>query len=85
MIKLISVTKSKTINVGGHKLNPSKVREIRAEYSTGNFNMTELASLFNIGRSMVSQIINRKKWKHINDKKITPLASGGKNKKEIQK
>lgn len=51
-------------NRGGSKLTDSDVREVRRRYAAGEL-QREIAADFNIGRSTVSLIVNRKNWKAI--------------------
>jgi len=50
---------------GGAKLTDDKVREIRRLYATGNFTQQELALKFGVAQSVISDIVKRKKWKHV--------------------
>lgn len=47
------------------KLNNVQVLEIREKYSTGKYTYQELADEYNVHKSTIELIINRKLWKHI--------------------
>lgn len=47
------------------KLNESGVRAMRSLYASGSHTQAELAALFGVSAFVVSQIIRRKKWKHV--------------------
>ena len=47
------------------KLTKNKVLEIRSLYSSGNFTQRDLADRFSISQTNISDIVNRKRWKHI--------------------
>lgn len=47
------------------KLTDDLVREIRVLYSTGQYTMRVLAKRFGVVCSHISNIVNRKNWKHI--------------------
>lgn len=47
------------------KLDENKVRYIRDIYSQGNKTQTELALKFGVDSSVISEIVNRKLWKHV--------------------
>lgn len=49
---------------GPSKLTRSQVKEIRAQYQRGAL-QEDLAAQFGVVRSHISQIVNRKTWKHI--------------------
>lgn len=53
----------------GSKLTNEKVRFIRknARVCGGNFTNKQLANMFNVGETVVSNIIHRKKWKHVSE------------------
>lgn len=50
---------------GNSKLNLSSVKEIRCLYGTGNFLKKDLAKIFNIHTSTVSQIVTNKTWREV--------------------
>ena len=56
-------------NSGGNnsnsKLTEQQVLEIRADWATGKYTQKELAEKHNVSRPLISQIVNRKIWKHI--------------------
>lgn len=47
------------------KLTQEQVLEIRKLYATGNYTQRQLADMFNVDQTLISQIVNRKIWKHI--------------------
>ena len=47
------------------KLKTEQAIGIRALYDTGRFTQKELADTFNVSRTLISFIINRKAWRHI--------------------
>lgn len=47
------------------KLTEDDVREIRQRYKEGNITMRELAEEFGVADNTISNIINRKSWKHV--------------------
>lgn len=46
----------------GHKLNRADVREIRRIYSAGECTQQILANKYRVAQSLISAIVNRKKW-----------------------
>jgi hypothetical protein len=48
-----------------HKLNNWSVSEIRKLYASGKYYQRELANIFNVSRSAIGLVINRKNWNHI--------------------
>ena len=50
---------------GRDKLTEDDVRAIRSEYASGNVLQRELADRYNVNPSLISQIVNRKRWAHI--------------------
>lgn len=60
----LSKTKNGSLNHQS-KLSESQVIEIRNLHETGNWTHQALADKFNIKRPTVSDIINRRTWKHI--------------------
>lgn len=47
------------------KLNENQVLEIRKLYETGNFTQLFLGEKFGVRQTKISEIVNRKTWKHI--------------------
>ncbi len=47
------------------KLTEQDVRDIRTLYTTGNYNMIQIANKYNVGRTAIGYIINGKSWKHV--------------------
>jgi len=52
---------------GRAKLTGEKVREIRRLYAAGNHTQTALAALFDIDQTVVSKVVLRKSWRHLDD------------------
>jgi len=56
-------------NSGGNnpnsKLTEKIVLEIRADWATGKYTQQQLAEKYNVSRSLISLIVNRKIWTHI--------------------
>lgn len=50
---------------GVAKLTEAKIQEIRQLAANGKFSHREIAKLFNIDKSAISRIANRKTWKHV--------------------
>ena len=50
---------------GTAKLTNKKVLEIRERYAAGGVTQQALADEFNVARSLISLIVNRKNWTHI--------------------
>lgn len=50
---------------GQSKLTETDVLEIRKLYSQNNYSQTDLAIKYNLNSSTISNIVNRKRWKHI--------------------
>ena len=48
------------------KLNVKEVVEIRRLFSAGGVTHREIGKMFNISRRHISQVVNRKRWRHIN-------------------
>lgn len=46
-------------------LTADNVRQIRQLYANGNYRQKELAEMFGVGRTTVTQIVNRHNWKHL--------------------
>jgi len=64
------VLKGRTVNQRGEnnrraKLTEDKVRKIRELYAKRTVNQKVLAKLFNISYQHISNIVNKKRWKHI--------------------
>jgi len=53
-------------NSGTARLIQKQVVTIRKLYSTKNIFQRELAKRFNVSRPHISDIVNRKKWSHVN-------------------
>lgn len=47
------------------KLTDGDVLDIRARHGTGCYKQKDLASLFGVSDAVVSNIVNRKSWKHV--------------------
>ena len=47
------------------KLTEKIVLEIRADWATGKYTQKELAKKYDVSISTISNIVNRKTWKHI--------------------
>ena len=47
------------------KLTEKIVLEIRADWATGKYTQQQLAEKYDVSRSLISKIVNRKIWKHI--------------------
>lgn len=52
-------------DVGMAKLTPGEIVEIRECYALGNITLAQLASRFNVNRSTIGRIVNRRLWQHI--------------------
>ena len=50
---------------GRAKLTEDNVREIRRLYATGQFTQQDLALKFGVAQSVISDIVKRRKWKHV--------------------
>lgn len=50
---------------GQSKLTATQVLQIRALYANGNITFKAIAELYSMNPQSISNIINRKKWKHI--------------------
>lgn len=50
---------------GRNKLTEDDVRVILAEYASGKVLQRELARQFNVSRPLISAIVNKKRWSHI--------------------
>jgi hypothetical protein len=51
--------------VGTSKLQEPDIVEIRAAYKGGFFNMYELAELYEVSRTLIGYIVNRRLWAHV--------------------
>lgn len=60
----LKITK-KGSQVSQSKLTESNVLFIRSEYAKGNIRQIDLAKLFGVDDGTISNIIRRRKWKHI--------------------
>ena len=47
------------------KLSEDQVLEIRKLYKAGNYYQKDLGKMFCVDQTLISRIINRKRWKHI--------------------
>ena len=54
-----------TQKASGSTLSKDDIRSIRERYTSGEANQYELAQEFGVGQSMISSIINRKRWGHV--------------------
>ena len=52
-------------NIANSKLTNNQVLDIRKEYIKGYVSQKEIASKYGVSSSIISDIINRKSWKHI--------------------
>ena len=52
-------------NHGMSKLTPAQVIDIRTQYSSGCMNQKNLAKKHGVSSAYVSDIVNRRRWKHI--------------------
>lgn len=50
---------------GNSKLNDDIVREIRDYWNKKEFTITELANKYNVGTTTISNVVNRKRWNHV--------------------
>ena len=50
---------------GNSRLKTKKIINIRLEYSKGNITHRKLGKQFNVDKSVISDILNRKTWKHV--------------------
>lgn len=50
---------------GNAKLTDAKVLEIRALYATGTITKSAIVAQFGVSLSVISEVINRKSWKHV--------------------
>lgn len=51
--------------IGISKLTPEKVIEIRRLYASGQYSQQTLADMFGVWQTVVSSIVLRKTWKHV--------------------
>lgn len=49
----------------GHKLNDTKVYQLRRLWYSGGWKQIELATLFDVSQPITNKIINRKDWSHL--------------------
>ena len=47
------------------KLTEEQVLKIRWLYATGEYTQAALSKIFNVGQTIICDIVNRKRWKHI--------------------
>jgi len=47
------------------KLNPAKVSAIRELHETGNYTHLELSKMFHISKSVITQVVNGRTWRHV--------------------
>lgn len=47
------------------KLNRNQVAQIRIKYASGSVTQKKLAHKFNITQTQISDIVTRKRWKHL--------------------
>lgn len=52
-------------NSGMAKLNESQVRQIRELYKAKRHTQEQIGNMFNVKGPTISQIVNRKRWKHV--------------------
>lgn len=52
---------------GRAKLTAERVRELRKLYAEGNHTQTALAELFGVDQTVVSKVVLRKSWRHLDD------------------
>lgn len=50
---------------GRAKLTETQVVEIRQRYAKGRISQSELASMYGINQTIISDVVHRKSWKHI--------------------
>lgn len=53
------------IRNGHAKLNPDSVREIRRRIKEGGVSQTQLAREYDVAKSQISMVVNRKTWSHV--------------------
>jgi plasmid maintenance system antidote protein VapI len=53
------------IGINSSPLTPDDIKQIRILYNTTNITHKRLSEIFNVYRSTITDIINRKTWKHI--------------------
>ncbi len=52
-------------NIGSAKLNNESVVKIRSMYSTGQWRQIDLAKLFGVNQTIISDVVIRRTWRHI--------------------
>lgn len=52
-------------SIGTHKLTAHQVEQIRAARATGTFSQAELATLYGVSQSAISNIVTGKRWGHL--------------------
>ena len=62
---LIEMTEAEHNSLHRSKLTEKIVLEIRAYWATGEYTQQQLAEKYDVSRSLISRIVNRKIWKHI--------------------
>ena len=62
---LQEMTEAKHLSLHNSKLTEKIVLEIRADWATGKYTQKELAKKYSVSQSLISNIVNRKTWKHI--------------------
>ena len=62
---LQEMTEAKHLSLHNSKLTEKIVLEIRADWATGKYTQQHLAEKYDVSRSLIGQIVNRKIWKHI--------------------
>jgi hypothetical protein len=50
---------------GFSKYTEDDIKQLRADFATGDYTKTDLAIIYDMPRTTVSDIINRKRWNHI--------------------
>lgn len=55
----------KGVECANSKLNDDDVRHIRELYSTGKYTHKQIAKMYSMDRSTISDVINRTHWKHV--------------------
>ena len=62
---LQEMTEAKHLSLHNSKLTEQQVLEIRADWATGKYTQKQLAKKYDVCQQLISQIVNRKIWKHI--------------------
>lgn len=47
------------------KLDDDKVREIRRRYIRGSVTLAAVSAEFGVSQTVISQVVNRKRWAHV--------------------